>query len=104
MPRGQLLGPPPPGQKPVPPFLEPMAVTATVALTGGETLTGPLVSLTDFGVVVYDAEHQQWRSFLRHDGVPKVTLSDPLQAHVDMLRTWTDDDIHNMTAFLATLK
>jgi len=33
-----------------------------------------------------------------------VTLTDPLQAHVDLLRKWTDTDIHNMTAFLATLK
>jgi hypothetical protein len=31
-------------------------------------------------------------------------LTDPLQAHVDMLRTWTDTDIHNLTAFLASLK
>ena len=33
-----------------------------------------------------------------------MTLTDPLQAHVDMLRKWTDNDMHNVTAFLASLK
>ncbi len=104
MPRGRRWGPPQPGQRNVPPFLEPTAVKATLVMANGETLTAPLIGLTDFQVVVYDAERQQPRSFLRHDGVPKVTLSDPLQAHVDLLRRWTDDDIHDMTAFLSTLK
>jgi hypothetical protein len=31
-------------------------------------------------------------------------LTDPLQAHVDFLRKWTDRDMHDMTAFLAGLK
>ena len=60
--------------------------------------------LTDFDVTIYDAATEQVRSWLRTDGIPKVTLTDPLQAHVDMLRKWTDTDIHNMTAFLAGLK
>ena len=105
MPRGRRRwGPPPPGEKNVPPYLEPTAVKATVTTASGETFTGPLMGVTDFEVVVYDAAKQAPRTFLRHDGVPKVTLSDPLQAHVDMLRKWTDADIHNMTAFLSTLK
>ena len=29
---------------------------------------------------------------------------DPLQPHLDMLRTFKDDDIHNLTAYLVTLK
>jgi hypothetical protein len=33
-----------------------------------------------------------------------VTLLDPLQSHVDMMRRWTDVDLHNVTAFLAGLK
>jgi cytochrome c oxidase cbb3-type subunit 3 len=104
MPRGRRRGPTPPGQKSVPPFLEPTAVKATVTTASGESFTGPLIGLTDFEVVVYDAARQMPRTWLRHDGSPAVVLSDPLQAHVDMLRKWTDADIHNMTAFLATLK
>lgn len=104
MPRGRRRGRSQTGEKDVPPYLEPTAVKATVTTASGETFTGPLMGVTDFEVVVYDAERQMPRSWLRHDGSPKVTVSDPLQAHVDMLRKWTDADIHNMTAFLSTLK
>jgi hypothetical protein len=31
-------------------------------------------------------------------------VKDPLQPHLDMLRTSKDDDIHNLTAYLVTLK
>jgi hypothetical protein len=105
MPRGgRRWGPPAGGQRPVPPFLEKTAVQATVTWPNGETLVGPLVGLTDFEVVVYDAANTRSRTILRHDGVPKVEIKDPLQGHIDMLRKWKDDDIHNMTAYLTTLK
>jgi mono/diheme cytochrome c family protein len=105
MPRGRRRrGPPPPGRVEIPPYLEPTAVKATVTLPSGESFTGPLVRLTDFDVTVYDPASQQMRSWLRTDGTPKVVLNDPLQAHVDLVRRWTDTDLHNVTAFLATLK
>jgi cytochrome c oxidase cbb3-type subunit 3 len=104
MPRGRRRGPPQPGRAEIPAFLEPTAVKATVTLLSGESFTGPLIRLTDFDVTVYDAERQQPRSWLRSGGAPAVTVSDPLQAHVDMLRTWRDEDLHNVTAYLATLK
>jgi mono/diheme cytochrome c family protein len=87
-----------------PPFLDPGAVKATVALPSGESITGALVRLTDFDVTVYDPAAQQMRTFLRRDGVPAVTLTDPLQAHMDLLRKWTDRDMHDVTAYLVTLK
>jgi hypothetical protein len=62
------------------------------------------VRLTDFDVTIYDPETKQMRSWLRKDDLPKVVLMDPLQAHVDLLRKWTDDDMRNVTAFLAGLK
>jgi hypothetical protein len=31
-------------------------------------------------------------------------VTDPLQAHIDMWTKWTDADMHNMTAYLASLK
>jgi cytochrome c oxidase cbb3-type subunit III len=104
MPRGRRRGPPQGGGRETPPYLDPTAIKATVKTAAGETFTGPLIRLTDFDVTVYDAASQQSRSWLRQDGVPTVTLTDPLQAHVDMLRQWTDTDIHNMTAFLVSLK
>ncbi len=105
MPRGgQRRRPSPGGGRELPPFLEKAAVKATVKTAAGETFTGPLILVTDFDVTIYDAASQQPRTWLRTDGVPTVTLADPLQAHVDMLRRWNDTDIHNLTAFLASLK
>jgi cytochrome c oxidase cbb3-type subunit III len=106
MPRGRRprRGPRQPGQTDVPPYLEPTAVKATVTLPSGESFTGPLMLLTDFDVTVFDAARQQPRTWLRRDGSPRVVLTDPLQAHIDLWRRWTDDDLHDMTAFLATLK
>ena len=31
-------------------------------------------------------------------------IVDPLQAHIDLWTKWTDADMHNMTAYLASLK
>jgi len=36
--------------------------------------------------------------------VPRVEIRDPLAAHKEMLQTYTDSDIHNVTAYLVTLK
>jgi mono/diheme cytochrome c family protein len=85
-------------------YTEATAVQATVTLPSGETATGGLVRLTDFEVTLYDAVSGRMRSWLRNGDVPKVVVSDPLQAHVDQLSKWTDADMHNMTAFLASLK
>ena len=87
-----------------PPWADRNAVKATVTLSSGESFTGALVRLTDFDVTIYDPATQQSRSWLRRDDVPKVVLMDPLQAHVDLLRKWTDPDMHNVTAYLVTLK
>jgi cytochrome c oxidase cbb3-type subunit 3 len=92
------------GHPDLPPFLEETAIKATITQPTGEKITAPLVRVTDFDVTIYDPAAKQMRTFLRSAGVPKVEINDPLQAHVDMLRRWTDADIHNMTAFLATLK
>ena len=102
MPRGGRRGGPPRAGAPA--FLDPNMVQATVIPASGEKFTGPLLQLTDFSVTVYDAARQQPRSWLRSDGVPKVVLKDPLQAHFDRLGKWTDDDMHDVTAYLAGLK
>jgi cytochrome c oxidase cbb3-type subunit III len=80
------------------------AVKATVALPGGGSVTGAIVRLTDFEVTIYEASTGQRRSWLRNGDTPKVTVTDPLQAHMDHLSKWTDDTMHNMTAYLASLK
>jgi cytochrome c oxidase cbb3-type subunit III len=93
-----------PGDPPVPLYLEPMAMTVSVTTPSGETAAGALVRLTDFEVTLYDAATGRTRSWLRTANAPKVVVVDPLQAHLDQLPKWTDDQMHNMTAYLVGLK
>jgi hypothetical protein len=60
--------------------------------------------MSDFDITIYDAGSDAMRSWLRNGDVPKVVVTDPLQAHLDHLTKWTDADMHNMTAYLASLK
>jgi cytochrome c oxidase cbb3-type subunit III len=77
--------------------------TVTVTLPSGKSFSGLPLRITDFDVILRDSDGV-FRSFTRDGETPKVELKDPLQAHVDMLATWKDSDIHNMTAYLVTLK
>jgi cytochrome c oxidase cbb3-type subunit III len=85
--------------------VEPQAppVTVTVTVPSGESVSGALVRLTDFDVTLREPSGAM-RSWLRDGDTPKVVVTDPLKAHFDMLTRWTDADMHNMTAYLATLK
>jgi mono/diheme cytochrome c family protein len=101
LPRGRERGP---GSPPVPLYTDPTALTVTVTSASGEPVSGALVRLTDFEVTLYDAGAGRMRSWLRNGDAPKVVVVDPLQAHMDQLTKWTDADMHNMTAYLASLK
>jgi mono/diheme cytochrome c family protein len=79
------------------------APTATVTLPSGETFSGTIDHIDDFTVSLRDSNNQ-FHSFTRNGDTPKVEVHDPLQAHTDMLRKYTDADIHNVTAYLVTLK
>jgi cytochrome c oxidase cbb3-type subunit 3 len=77
--------------------------TITVSLPNGQKLEGRLVRIDDFLVSLTEADGTPHT--LRRDGdTPKVELHDPIQAHRDLLRLYTDKDIHNVTAYLVTLK
>jgi mono/diheme cytochrome c family protein len=75
----------------------------TVTLPSGQSFTGLLLRVTDFDVALRD-DSGTLRSFTREGDTPKVEVKDPLQGHVDMLSKWKDSDLHNMTAYLVTLK
>jgi cytochrome c oxidase cbb3-type subunit 3 len=75
----------------------------TVTFPTGETVRGDLVSLDDFIVVVSDADGHR-RSIRRDGDTPKVDVVNPRQPHLDMIRQWEDRDLHNVTAYLETLK
>jgi cytochrome c oxidase cbb3-type subunit 3 len=78
-------------------------ITVTVTLASGEKVTGELDKLDDFVVslTLADGTH---RSFTTSGNTPAVEVHDPLQPHKDLLRVYSDAEIHNLTAFLVTLK
>lgn len=78
-------------------------VTVTVTLKDGKVLSGTLDRLDDFDVAFHD-QNGDYHSFARDGAVPKVEVHDPLKVHTEMLGKYTDDDIHNVTAYLETLK
>jgi cytochrome c oxidase cbb3-type subunit 3 len=92
------------GSPSVPLYTEPTGLKVSVTLPSGETTSGGLVKLTDFEVTLYDAASGRMRSWLRTGDTPRVVVTDPLQAHLDHLTKWTDAAMHNMTAYLASLK
>ena len=78
-------------------------VTAIVTPPQGAPVEGRLERLDDFIVVLTTTEGT--RSFSRTSpDVPRVTVNDPLTRHRQLLPIYTDRDIHNVTAYLATLK
>ncbi len=87
-------GPPPVRVKPT---------TVTVTLQSGEKIDGTLDRVDDFMVALTMADGTR-RTFRTVGDTPKVEVHDPLQPHKDLLRTYSDADIHNVTAFLVTLK
>lgn len=75
----------------------------TVTLPDGTITTGDMISISDFDVVLRDAAGIR-RTFARNGNVPKVVVTDPLQAHIDLMKTLTDKEMHDLTAYLVTLK
>ncbi len=80
-----------------------MAIKGTVTLPSGQAVTGELVRLTDFDVVIR-MDDGTTKTYSRDHGIPKVVTIDPLQAHLDLMTRLKDSDMHNLTAYLATLK
>ena len=81
----------------------PLAITATVTLADGKKVEGTPVRVTDFEVVLRLADGTQ-QTWPREDGIPSVENHDPLARHIEILKTMTDQRMHDLTAYLATLK
>ncbi len=77
--------------------------TVTVTVKSGEKVEGVLDRLDDFVVSLTQSDGTH-RSFRTDGDTPRVEVHDPLQPHRDLLRKYADSDIHNVTAYLATLK
>jgi mono/diheme cytochrome c family protein len=74
---------------------------ATVTLPSGEHVTGRIRRIDDIDVSIVDA-NGAYHSWPR-DKVT-VDIADPLKAHRELLARYSDTDVHNVTAYLATLK
>jgi cytochrome c oxidase cbb3-type subunit 3 len=78
-------------------------VPVMVTLPSGEKVEGNLGKLDDFIVTLTDSTGQV-RSFPRDHDVPKVEVHDPMTPHKQLLTVYTDKDIHDVTAWMVTLK
>lgn len=91
------------GGRGAPPGARPKPVMITVTLPSGEKIEGAQARLDDFIVSLTLADGST-RTFPRNGDVPKLEIRDPLQPHRELVPTYTDRDIHNVTAYLVTLK
>jgi cytochrome c oxidase cbb3-type subunit 3 len=81
----------------------PKPTTVTVTTAAGQKVEGRLGRIDDFIVIVLMDDGSQ-RSFSRNGDVPKVEVHEPLKAHYDLLPVLTDKDMHDVTAFLNSIK
>lgn len=89
------MGPPP----------DPKALKhVTVTLPSGESYSGVLERIDDFSVALRE-DSGEYRSWVYDDvkGI-RVQVQDPLEQHLKLLRQYTDTDMHNVLAYLETLK
>ncbi len=77
--------------------------TVTVTTSSGQKDEGSLVRIDDFLVSLAHADGTE-RTYRREGDMPKVEIHDPLQGHKDLLTVYTDKNIHDLTAYLVTLK
>ena len=74
---------------------------ATVRLPNGQTVTGAVRHMDDFDISITDAAGA-YRSWPRQE--VKVEVEDRLAGHRQLLDKYTDKDMHDLTAYLVTLK
>ncbi|HSS98640.1 MAG TPA: c-type cytochrome [Terriglobales bacterium] len=78
--------------------------TATVKLASGQTFSGALDKIDDFSISLTDASGtlHSWE----FEAEPGITyeINDPLKTHADLLKKYSDDDMHNILTYLETLK
>jgi cytochrome c oxidase cbb3-type subunit 3 len=72
-----------------------------VTLASGQTITGPLEYLDEFTVGLIDpaGSYRSWRT-----GDVQYKVDAPVNAHVELLSKYTDADIHDLMAYLQTLR
>jgi cytochrome c oxidase cbb3-type subunit 3 len=74
---------------------------ATVWLPSGQNIVAPLASQDEFTIVIIDPSGERQRY---EKSAVKLKIENQLSAHFDQLAKYTDDDMHNVYAYLLTLK
>jgi len=73
----------------------------TVTPPSGQTISGTLAYLDEFTVALIDpaGSYRSWRI-----GDVRYKVDAPVNAHVELFNKYTDNDIHNLMAYLQTLR
>ena len=79
-----------------------LAITATVKTANGASISGRVTQVSDFRITLVDSDGRTHVTE-RGTGVD-VQMKDPLAPHQAMIMTLKNDDMHNVTAYLETLK
>ncbi len=77
--------------------------TITVRLASGETVEGVALSVDDFDIAMRDTKGE-YHSWTRVAGYPTVEFHNPMAKHGEIARSLTDEQMHDLTAYLVTLK
>ena len=77
-----------------------MAITATVTMQKGGTVTGRVTQVSDFRIALVDGKGET-HVIDRTRGV-RVEIHNPLAAHQAMIMTLTNGAMHDVTAYLET--
>jgi alcohol dehydrogenase (cytochrome c) len=77
------------------------AAKVSVTLPSGETVSGRLAFRDEFTIALHDTNgwYRSWQT-----RQVKFTVDNPLDAHADQVRKYTDADMHNVLAYVQTLK
>ena len=78
------------------------AVTVTITPASGTPTSGTLVQMDDFYISFRDATGTL--RTVKRSPTMKVTKTNPLQVHHNLLSTISDKDVHDLVAYLVTLK
>jgi cytochrome c oxidase cbb3-type subunit 3 len=79
----------------------PKPAGVTVTLPTGQTIAGKLAYRDEFTIAITDASgaYRSWPA-----NRVRFAVDDPLEAHFAQLGKYTNDDLHNVLAYLQTLK